>query len=106
MPLRTIESHTTYAGCDVAVVGIAVESPYKDIAAKAREEGIQYRVLVGNDDVVSGFGGILGFPTTFVVNQDWKIYKSYMGLLRNKQQTVSHDVDRLLGGDPTCRSGL
>ncbi len=95
-----------YAGCNVAVVGIAVESPYKDIAATARKQGINYRVLVGNDEVVSAFGGILGFPTTFVVNKDWKIDKGYMGALANKQQVISQDIKRLLAGDPRCPAGL
>jgi hypothetical protein len=40
------------------------------------------------------------------MNQDWKIYRSYMGLLRNKQQTISQDVARLLGGDPARRAGF
>jgi len=96
----------TYAGCDVAVVGIAVESPYKDIAVTAREKGINYQVLVGNDDVVAGFGGLLGFPTTFVVNKDWKIDKGYMGLIANKQQVISRDIDRLLADDTRCHAGL
>ena len=95
-----------YAGCDVTVVGIAVESPYEDIAATAREKGINYPVLVGNDDVVSGFGGLLGFPTTFVVNKDWKIDKGYMGLIANKQQVISRDINRLLADDPRCPAGL
>jgi thiol-disulfide isomerase/thioredoxin len=95
-----------YAACDVAVVGIAVESPYKDIGPTVREKGINYPVLVGNDEVVSGFGGLLGFPTTFVVNKDWKIDKGYMGLIDNKQQVISRDIDRLLGSEARCSTGL
>jgi thiol-disulfide isomerase/thioredoxin len=95
----------TYASCDVAVVGIAVESPYKDIGPTAREKGINYPVLVGNDEVVAAFGGLLGFPTTFVVNKDWKIDKGYMGLIANKQQVISRDIERLLGG-ARCSAGL
>ncbi len=91
--------HEAYQGKDVAVVGITVESPHDEIAAKAQEFGMKYHVLVGNDDVVAGFGGLLGFPTTFVVTKDWKIYKSYMGLLPNKHESIRQDIDRLLAED-------
>jgi thiol-disulfide isomerase/thioredoxin len=91
--------HEAYEGKDVAIVGITVESPHHEIAAKAREFGMKYLVLVGNDDVVAGFGGLLGFPTTFVLTKDWKIYKSYMGLLPNKHEKIRQDIDRLLAED-------
>src|SRR5262249_1668889 len=51
---------------DVAIVGITIESPHDTIRPKVKEIGMKYTVLVGNDDVVDGFGGIIGFPTTFV----------------------------------------
>ena len=91
--------HEAYQGKDVAVVGIAVESPHDEIASKAHEFDMKYLVLVGDDNVIAGFGGRLGFPTTFVLTKDWKIYKSYMGLLPNKHEKIRQDIDRLLAED-------
>jgi thiol-disulfide isomerase/thioredoxin len=90
------ELHTAYQGKDVRVVAITVESPYFSIADKVKEYGMKYPVLVGNDDVVGGFGGVLGFPTTFVVTKDWKIYKKYLGVLPDKHKRIKKDIEDLL----------
>src|SRR5262245_26826955 len=55
--------HEQYKDKDVRVVGITVLSPHDTIASKAKEFGMKYTVLVGNDEVVDGFGGVIGWPT-------------------------------------------
>jgi len=84
----------------VQVVGITVESPYDHIKPKVQETGIKYLVLVGNDAVVDGFGGLVGFPTTYVVTKDWKIYKKYMGALPDKDKRIKKDIEKLLAAEP------
>src|SRR5437660_2611582 len=54
---------------NVQVVGITVMSPHDSIKPKVAETGMKYTVLVGNDDVADGFGGLIGCPTTFVVTK-------------------------------------
>ncbi len=93
--------HEAYQGKDVQVIAITIESDRDDIAPKVQETGMKYPVLVGNDDVVGGFGGIIGFPTTFVVTKDWKIYKKYMGALPDKQERLKKDIEKLLGEENT-----
>jgi len=84
---------------NVQVIGITVMSPHEDIKPKVKEVGMKYTVLVGNDDVADGFGGLIGFPTTFVVTKDWKIYKKYLGALPNKQDRIKKDIETLLAAD-------
>lgn len=93
--------HEAYQGKDVQVIAITIESDHDDIAPKVQETGMKYPVLVGNDDVIGGFGGIIGFPTTFVVTKDWKIYKKYMGALPDKQERLKKDIEKLLGEENT-----
>ena len=88
--------HEEYKGKDVNVIAITVESAHDDIAPKVKETGMRYPVLVGNDEVVDGFGGIVGFPTTFVVTKDWKVYKRYMGALPDKRARIKKDIEKLL----------
>ena len=88
-----------YQGKDVQVVGIAIESPRKDIAPTVKKVGINYMVLVGDDQVVDGFGGVIGYPTTYVVTKDWKIYKKYMGALPDKEARIRKDIDKLLADE-------
>jgi cytochrome c biogenesis protein CcmG/thiol:disulfide interchange protein DsbE len=85
-----------FQGKDVEIVGITVESPYKDIKPKAKQLGIRYTLLVGNDAVQDAFGGMVGYPTTFVVTKDWKIYKKYMGALPDKDARIKQDIEKLL----------
>ena len=88
-----------YKGKDVQIVGITIESPHDAIKPKVQETGMKYTVLVGNDAVVDGFGGVIGFPTTYVVTKDWKIYKKYLGALPDKDQRIRKDVEKLLAQD-------
>lgn len=85
-----------FRGKGVEIIGITVESPYADIKPKAKELGIKYTLLVGNDSVQDAFGGMIGFPTTFVVTKDWKIYKKYMGALPDKDARIKKDIEKLL----------
>src|SRR5262245_11191049 len=88
-----------FKGKNVQVVGITVESPHDDIKPKVKETGMKYTVLVGNDKVVDGFGGLIGFPTTFIVTKDWKIYKKYMGALTDKDARIKKDIEKLLADE-------
>jgi cytochrome c biogenesis protein CcmG, thiol:disulfide interchange protein DsbE len=88
-----------YQGKDVQVLGIAIESPHNDIGPTAKSLGIKYMVLAGTDDVVDGFGGVIGYPTTYIVTRDWKIYKKYLGALPDKEERIRKDIDKLLAAD-------
>ena len=59
--------------------------------------GIQYPVLMGKDNIDEKFGGLRGYPTTFVVGKDWKIYKKYDGALPDKEARIKKDIETLLG---------
>jgi len=83
-------------GKDVQILAITVQSPYADIKPKVKELGMKYTVLVGNDDVEERFGGMIGYPTTFIISKDWKIYKKYMGALADKDARIKKDIEKLL----------
>jgi thiol-disulfide isomerase/thioredoxin len=81
---------------DVAIVGIVIESPRRDIPAKVRQLGIQYPILIGDAEAVDTFG-VHGTPTTVVLDKDGTIYKRYVGNVRNKEQKIKQDIQDLLG---------
>jgi thiol-disulfide isomerase/thioredoxin len=81
-----------------AMLGITVESgSFEDVEPYIERFEIEYPVVMGDDDVVRGFGGLIGFPTTFVVSPDWKIYKKYLGSKTNKKELIEQDVLDLIG---------
>lgn len=89
--------HEAHDGKGVQMLAITIESGTLDeIKPKVAEFGMKYPVLVGNDAVVEGFGGLLGFPTTYVVTRDWKIHKRYLGMTPNKKELIEKDIETLL----------
>ena len=63
-----------------AMIGITIESgSIDDVKEHIRDLNIEYPVAMGDEAVQIAFGGILGFPTKFVIGPDWKIYKKYLG---------------------------
>jgi thiol-disulfide isomerase/thioredoxin len=65
-----------------SVVGPYVEKTQFDVDGK--KMAVNYPIVIGNDDLSSKFGGLIGLPTTVVVGRDGKIHKRFLGL-------VSHD---------------
>ena len=50
--------------------------------------------------VIDGFGGLIGFPTTFIVDKDWRVYKKYLGMTRNKKDMIEKDLQKLIAEGP------
>jgi thiol-disulfide isomerase/thioredoxin len=65
-----------------SVVGPYVEKTQFDVDGKKMT--MNYPIVIGNDDLSSKFGGLIGLPTTMVVGRDGKIHKRFLGM-------VSHD---------------
>jgi thiol-disulfide isomerase/thioredoxin len=91
----------SYADKGVEILGVTVESgPLKDIKPKVEELKMKYPVVVGTDKVIDGFGGLIGFPTTFIVDKDWRVYKKYLGMTRNKKEMIEKDLQKLIAEGP------
>ena len=95
------ELYTRYQGKGLVVVGMTIRSGWaSDIKPDAEKLKIAYPVVVGNDDVEKGFGGIWGFPTTFLINRRGQIFKKYTGTYPQKQAQIEADVQKLLAEKP------
>jgi thiol-disulfide isomerase/thioredoxin len=91
------ELHATHGGNGVQMLGITILSgALEDITPKVTEFEMNYPVLVGDDEVLDNFGGSIGFPTTYVVDKNWKIYKKYLGFTANKREHIEQDIQKLL----------
>ena len=84
-------------GKDVVMLGVTLESGSREsVQSEVKELNIKYPIVMGNDKMVEGFGGLIGYPTTFLVSKDWKIYQRYLGLRLNKKDVIDKDIQTLL----------
>ena len=92
------ELYKSFDSQKVAIIGIAVDSPRQKIPLKVTQLGIQYPVLI-SDDQLTAFGRIQVFPTTVVIGKDGKIYSRYVGNVEQKAKKIKQDIERLLAAD-------
>ena len=98
---RWNELYGRYQGKGFVVLGVTIRSGWaSDIKPDVKKLKIAYPVVVGDDNVEQAFGGIWGFPTTFLVNRKGQIYKKYTGTYPQKQEQIETDIQKLLAEKP------
>jgi thiol-disulfide isomerase/thioredoxin len=45
------------------------------------ENGMTYPVVLGSDQVAEAFGGVVGFPTTYLVDREGKVVDRWVGVI-------------------------
>lgn len=78
---------------DVQVVGIAIDPMVKPVESLVDIIGIDYPVLMGKLETLVNWK-VRGFPTSFLINKQWEIYRQYSGL-REKSVFVS-DIEEII----------
>jgi cytochrome c-type biogenesis protein len=87
------------------VLGVAMDDDGKSVVqpfvqnvkfdVAGHPTNMDYPILLGNDDISTKFGGLLGMPTSFLINRDGKIAKKYIGILTEDE--ITKDVQAQLG---------
>lgn len=88
-----IELQTAYGLRGVQIVGIALDEPEK-VREFALENGMNYPVLLGSDDISMKYGGIEGIPTTFIIDKSGKIVNKFEGF--RSRQLFESEIQKLL----------
>jgi thiol-disulfide isomerase/thioredoxin len=74
------EFNATYGPKGFTLVGIAMDD---EGVAKVKpfvdDNKIPYLTLIGDDGVVEAFGGVVGFPTKFLIDREGRIVESWVG---------------------------
>jgi thiol-disulfide isomerase/thioredoxin len=77
-----IAVHQRYQGQGVEIVGVALDREGPDVVrAFAAEHGITYPVIMGDGELITGYGGIRAVPTSFLIDRQGRLAKKYIGLL-------------------------
>jgi len=78
-----------------SVIGFSMDEKGPKVVAKLVEkEKINYPVLMSESKTEREFGGIVGIPTSFLINRQGKIIKRYPGYVQHDQ--LAEDIKAIL----------
>jgi thiol-disulfide isomerase/thioredoxin len=81
----------------VEVVGVVFDSGEpQEVQDFVREHRVEYRQLLGNDQMMEAFGGNMGLPTTFVIDRDGVIRTKFVGSTPDKFERLHKAVEAVL----------
>ena len=82
----------------VEFLGVTFESGsnMEKILESMKDLEMEYPVGMATDEIDVALGGHQGFPTTFVVGKDWKVYRKTAGSLPGKIEQLEKDINELL----------
>ena len=92
-----IEMQQKYGAKGFTILGVDVDDEGKGVVAHFVEKErfevngqklpFNYPILLGNDAVADKFGGLLGYPTSFLISKDGKEIKKIQGLISYEEIT-------------------
>ncbi len=68
-----------YASREFKIIGISTDRTSDIVASFAKENKINYLLLMADEKVTNDYGGILAIPTTFVIDKKGVVRYSYVG---------------------------
>ncbi len=72
--------HALYGPKGLTLVGIAMDDEgLSKVKPFVDELKLPYPTLIGNESVATSFGGIVGFPSAFLVDREGRIVESWVG---------------------------
>ena len=91
-----IEFEQTYKDKGFAVVGVAMdEEGWPVVKPYIQERKVNYRILMGNEQVGQLYGGVDSLPTTFLIDRSGRIAGTHIGLETGKDG-FQNEITRLL----------
>jgi thiol-disulfide isomerase/thioredoxin len=91
-----IDLQNSYGAKGFSVIGMSVDEggvpPVKKLIDRT---GINYPVLMADNETARGFGGVTGIPVTFLVNQQGDLVKKYLGYIEH--DVLQDEIKKLLG---------
>ena len=78
-----------------SVLGLSLDEGGAEVVNELVEnDNINYPVLMADSDVVSGFGGVTGIPTSFLVSHEGKMIRTYAGYVSH--ELLKQDIEEII----------
>lgn len=90
-----IDLQQQFSKDDFSVVGLSVDEGGPAIVAKLVEKrSINYPVLMADETTARNFGGVVGIPTSFLVNNNGNVVKKYPGYVPHA--LLEQDIKKIM----------
>jgi len=90
-----IALHKQYADKGFSMIGISVDNGPEVVETYAKENKVNYPMLMANKDVRASYGGVQAVPSTFVIDKKGIIRFTQLGV-PGDQLTFQRQVEKLL----------
>ena len=92
-----IEFQQTYKNRDLVVLGVSLDDDgWKSVKPYMQEKKINYRILIGTEEVAKQYGGVESLPTTLLIDREGRIASTHVGLVSKSsyQTEIEHLLNR------------
>ena len=90
------EFETSFKNQGFAVVGVAMDDEgWEVVKPYLKDKEVNYRVVVGNEQVSTLYGDVESLPTTFVIDREGRIASLHIGLI--SKSDYANEIKQLLG---------
>lgn len=91
-----VEFDGEYREDGLQIVGISLdEGGVEPVKEFMERYDIEYTIVMGDEDTAQNFGGVIGLPTTFLVDQEGRFYSMHRGLV--SKDLYVEEIEELLG---------
>lgn len=74
------ELHATYKDKGLQVIGISMDVGGPEaVKSFVKSNGISYSIAMGDEYIARAYGGVVGLPTTFLIDKKGRIAKKFYG---------------------------
>jgi cytochrome c biogenesis protein CcmG/thiol:disulfide interchange protein DsbE len=79
---------------DFAILGVSLDDDgWKSVKPYVEQKKINYRVMIGTEELSTLYGGVDSLPTTFLIDRAGRIAQMHMGLVsKSEYQTEIQDL--------------
>ncbi|HWG58021.1 MAG TPA: TlpA disulfide reductase family protein [Candidatus Acidoferrales bacterium] len=81
--------------------GKSVVEPFvqkTEFTVDGQKRTMNYPIVLGDDAIAQKFGGLIGYPISFLISRDGTIQKKYLGMLNAKE--MDQQIESLLSSAP------
>ena len=90
-----IDFEQRYKDRGFAVLGVSMdEDGWEAVKPYLESKKVNYRVVIGTDEVADLYGGVASLPTSFVIDRQGKIASTHVGLV--SKNVYQNDIEQLL----------